>query len=107
LGNRKSRKVESIPAQQSEVIDHRILTSQNKEVKRQDWTASDGAEFKVTGTGETCALVSRQRTSLMSIAVSIWNNKVSPLLNTTPKLQQQIYIPYALTRMLLEPANKI
>jgi hypothetical protein len=42
---RKSRKVKSNPAQQSEVIDHIFLSSQKKEVKKQDWTASDGAEF--------------------------------------------------------------
>jgi len=53
---RKSRKVESNPAQQSEVIDHSILSSQKKEVKRQDWTASDGSEFNSgRDKGEVCA----------------------------------------------------
>jgi hypothetical protein len=66
---RKTRKVESNPAQQSEIIDYCILSSQNKEVKRQDWTARNGEDLIVAGTGEKFALVSRQRTSLMSIAV--------------------------------------
>ena len=55
---RKSRKVESNPAQQSEVIDHSILSSQKKEVKRQDWTDSDGAEFNSDrDKGEVCARI--------------------------------------------------
>jgi hypothetical protein len=53
---RKTRKVESNPAQQSEIIDHSILSSQNKEVKRQDWTASNGEEFNSgRDRGEVCA----------------------------------------------------
>jgi hypothetical protein len=66
---RKTRNVESNPAQQSEIIDHSILSSQNKEVKRQDWTASNGEEFNSGREREKYALVSRQRNSLMSIAV--------------------------------------
>ena len=38
------------------VIDHSISSRQNKEVKRQDWTASDGAEFNSgREMGEVCA----------------------------------------------------
>jgi len=52
---RKARKVESNPAQQSEVIDHSILSSQNKEVKRKDWTASNGEKFNSgRDRGEVC-----------------------------------------------------
>ena len=53
---RKTRNVESNPAQQSEIIDHSILSSQNKKVKRQDWTASNGKEFSSgRDRGEVCA----------------------------------------------------
>ena len=53
---RKTRKVESNPAQQSEIIDYCILSSQNKEVKRQDRTASNGEEFNSgRDRGEVCA----------------------------------------------------
>ena len=53
---RKTRKVESNLAQTSEVIDHSILSSQNKEVKRHDWTASNGEEFNSgKDRGEVCA----------------------------------------------------
>jgi len=49
-----------------------------------------------------CAGVSRQGTSLMRIAGSIWNDKVSPLLDTTSKLQKQMDAPCALARLLGE-----
>jgi len=63
-------------------------------------------DLVVAGTWVKCAGVSRQGTSLMRIAVSIWNDRVSPLLDTTSKLQQQMDTPCALARLLSERANK-
>ena len=99
---RKTRKVESNPAHQSEVIDHSILSSQNKEVKRQDWTASNGEEFSSgRDRGEVCACLATKNMFRFKYGII----KLHPY--STPKLQQQIYTPCALTRMLLERANKI
>lgn len=43
-------------------------------------------DLVVAGTWVKCAGVSRQGASLMSIAVPIWNDKVSLLLDTASKL---------------------
>jgi len=43
-------------------------------------------DLVVAGTWVKCAGVSRQGTFLMKIAVSIWNDKVSPLLDTASKM---------------------
>lgn len=43
-------------------------------------------DLVVAGTWAKCAGVSRQGTSLMRIVASIWNDKVSPLLDTASKM---------------------
>ena len=43
-------------------------------------------DLVVAGTGVKCAVVSRQGTSLIRIADSIWNIKVSSLLDTASKM---------------------
>jgi hypothetical protein len=43
-------------------------------------------DLVVAGTGVKCAGVSRQGISLMRIVGSIWNNEVSPLLDTASKM---------------------